>query len=138
MRSLLIHVSKDSLSTALQAALKAISANSSSRVLSGIHIQAQAEGLTLTASNIRMTIEYKLPVKMDSMIVHKPGEIVVPACYFYEIIRKLDPGLIRLEIAETLILNIQSGYTQFRLCGMDTANFRESITWIIQTPKRYA
>ncbi|WP_405176279.1 DNA polymerase III subunit beta [Paenibacillus sp. FSL H8-0261] len=123
MRSLLIHVSKDSLSTALQAALKAISANSSSRVLSGIHIQAQAEGLTLTASNIRMTIEYKLPVKMDSMIVHKPGEIVVPARYFYEIIRKLDPGLIRLEIAETLILNIQSGNTQFRLCGMDTAEF---------------
>jgi len=116
-------VSKDSLSTALQAALKAISANSSSRVLSGIHIQAQAEGLTLTASNIRMTIEYKLPVKMDSMIVHKPGEIVVPARYFYEIIRKLDPGLIRLEIAETLILNIQSGNTQFRLCGMDTAEF---------------
>ncbi|MEK4347959.1 DNA polymerase III subunit beta [Paenibacillus sp. FSL P4-0184] len=123
MRSLLIHVSKDSLSTALQAALKAISPNSSSRVLSGIHIQAQAEGLTLTASNIRMTIEYKLPVKMDSMIVHKPGEIVVPARYFYEIIRKLDPGLIRLEIAETLILNIQSGNTQFRLCGMDTAEF---------------
>ncbi|MEK4350121.1 DNA polymerase III subunit beta [Paenibacillus sp. FSL R5-0475] len=123
MRSLLIHVSKDSLSTALQAVLKAISANSSSRVLSGIHIQAQAEGLTLTASNIRMTIEYKLPVKMDSMIVHKPGEIVVPARYFYEIIRKLDPGLIRLEIAETLILNIQSGNTQFRLCGMDTAEF---------------
>ncbi|MFD5017899.1 DNA polymerase III subunit beta [Paenibacillus sp. NPDC058367] len=116
-------MSKDSLSTALQAALKAISANSSSRVLSGIHIQAQAEGLTLTASNIRMTIEYKLPVKMDSMIVHKPGEIVVPARYFYEIIRKLDPGLIRLEIAETLILNIQSGNTQFRLCGMDTAEF---------------
>lgn len=123
MRSLLIHVSKDSLSTALQAALKAISANSSSRVLSGIHIQAQAEGLTLTASNIRMTIEYKLPVKMDSLIVHKPGEIVVPARYFYEIIRKLDPGLIRLEIAETLILNIQSYNTQFRLCGMDTAEF---------------
>lgn len=123
MRSLLIQVSKDSLSTALQAALKAISANSSSRVLSGIHIQVQAEGLTLTASNIRMTIEYKLPVKMDSMIVHKPGEIVVPARYFYEIIRKLDSGLIRLEIAETLILNIQSGNTQFRLCGMDTAEF---------------
>jgi DNA polymerase-3 subunit beta len=116
-------VSKDSLSTALQAALKAISANSSSRALTGIHIQAQAEGLTLTASNIRMTIEYKLPVKMDSIIVHKSGEIVVPARYFYEIIRKLDPGLISLEIAETLILNIQSGNTQFRLCGMDTAEF---------------
>ncbi|WP_340008537.1 DNA polymerase III subunit beta [Paenibacillus sp. FSL K6-0276] len=123
MKFLLIHVSKDSLGTALQATLKAISANSSSRVLSGIHIQAQAEGLTLTASNIRMIIEYKLSVKMDSIVVHKTGEIVVPARYFYEIIRKLDPGLIKLEIAESLILSIQSGNTQFRLCGMDTAEF---------------
>ncbi|OMD72250.1 DNA polymerase III subunit beta [Paenibacillus odorifer] len=123
MKSLLIHVSKDSLSTALQAALKAISANSSSRVLSGILIQAQTQGLILTASNIRMTIEYKLPVKMDSVVVHNTGEIVVPARYFYEIIRKLDPGLIRLEIEESLILNIQSGSTQFRLCGMDAAEF---------------
>ncbi|WP_339315710.1 DNA polymerase III subunit beta [Paenibacillus sp. FSL R10-2734] len=123
MKILLIHVSKDSLSTALQAALKGISANSSSRVLSGILIQAQTQGLILTASNIRMTIEYKLPVKMDSMIVHKIGEIVVPARYFYEIIRKLDPGLIRLEIGESLILNIQSGNTQFRLCGLDVVEF---------------
>jgi len=82
VKFLLIHVSKDSLGTALQATLKAISANSSSRVLSGIHIQAQAEGLTLTASNIRMIIEYKLSVKMDSIVVHKTGEIVVPARYF--------------------------------------------------------
>lgn len=123
MKSLLIHVSKDSLGTALQAALKVISANSSSRVLSGILIQAQTQGLILTASNIRMTIEYKLPVKKDSMIVHKTGEIVVPARYFYEIIRKLDPGPIRLEIGESLILNIQSGNTQFRLCGLDVVEF---------------
>lgn len=123
MKSLLIHVSKDSLSTALQAVSKAISANSSSRVLSGILIQAQIQGLIITASNIRMTIEYKLPVKRDSVVVHNTGEIVVPARYFYEIIRKLDPGLIRLKIAESLMLNIQSGNTQFRLCGMDAAEF---------------
>ncbi|AIQ35259.1 hypothetical protein R50345_11945 [Paenibacillus sp. FSL R5-0345] len=123
MKSLLIHVSKDSLSTALQAVSKAISANSSSRVLSGILIQAQTQGLIITASNIRMTIEYKLPVKRDSVVVHNTGEIVVPARYFYEIIRKLDPGLIRLRIAESLMLNIQSGNTQFRLCGMDAAEF---------------
>lgn len=128
MKSLLIHVLKDSLSTALQAALKAISANSSSRVLSGILIQAQTQGLILTASNIRMTIEYKLPVKMDSVVVHNTGEIVVPARYFYEIIRKLDPGLIRLEIVESLILNIQSGTLNFVYVEWMQQSFRESNT----------
>lgn len=123
MKSLLIHVSKDSLSKALQATLKAISANSSSRLLSGILIEAKAQNLTLTASNIRMTIEYQLPTKMDSVMVINTGEIVVPARYFYEIIRKLDPGLIELEIVESMILSIQSGHTQFRLCGMATAEF---------------
>lgn len=123
MKSLLIHVSKDSLSTVVQATLRAITANTSSRVLSGIHIQVQDQGLTLTASNIRMTIEYKIPAKLDSMIVQRTGEIVVPARYFYEIIRKLEPGLIRLEITESLILNIQSANAQFRLCGMDVAEF---------------
>lgn len=120
---MLIHVSKDSLSAALQVVLKAVSANSSLPVLSGINIQVHATGMVVTASNMSMTIEYKIPIDMDSMIVHQTGGIVVPARYFYEIIRKLDSGWVRLEMIESLILTIQSEYTQFRLCGMDAAEF---------------
>lgn len=123
MKSMLIHVSKDVLSIALQAILPVISTNSSLRVLSGVFIRAEAEGLTLIASNVSMTIEYKIPVKTNSMVVQSPGEIVVPARYFYEIIRKLDPGLIRLEITEGFTLHIQTGNTRFRLCGMDAAEY---------------
>ncbi|WHY21547.1 DNA polymerase III subunit beta [Paenibacillus sp. G2S3] len=93
---MLFHVSKDSLSAALQVVLKAVSANSSIPLLSGIKIQAQASGLILTASNISMTIENKIPVEIEKLTVEKTGEIVVPARYFYEIIRKLDSGRIRL------------------------------------------
>lgn len=120
---MLFHVSKDSLSAALQVVLKAVSANSSIPVLSGIKIQAQASGLILTASNISMTIENKIPVEIEKLTVEKTGEIVVPARYFYEIIRKLDSGRIRLEVVESLTLSIQSENTRFRLCGMDATEF---------------
>ncbi|MBY3620305.1 DNA polymerase III subunit beta [Acinetobacter sp. CUI P1] len=120
---MLSHVSKDSLSTALQVVLKAVSAHSSIPILSGIKIQAQASGLTLTASNISMTIENKIPVEIEKLTVEKTGEIVVPARYFYEIIRKLDSGRIRLEVVESLTLSIQSDNTRFRLCGMDATEF---------------
>lgn len=121
MKSVLIHVSKDSLSAALQVVLKAVSANSSLPLLSGIMIQAEASGLTLTASNISMTIEYKILKDNAKLSVNNTGEIVVPARYFYEVIRKLDAGTVRLEVVDHLILSIQSANTQFRLCGMDVA-----------------
>ena len=123
MKSVLIHVSKDSLSAALQVVLKAVSANSSLPVLSGIMIQAEASDLTLTASNINMTIEYKILKDNAKLSMNNTGEIVVPARYFYEIIRKLDAGTVRLEVVDHLILSIQSANTQFRLCGMDAAAF---------------
>lgn len=123
MKSLLIHVSKDSLSAALQVVLKVVSVNSSLPVLTGIMIQAEACGLTLTASNITMTIEYKILKDIDKLSVEQTGEIVVPARYFYEIIRKLDAGSVRLEVEDPFMLNIQSANTQFRLCGMDAAAF---------------
>lgn len=132
MKSMLIHVSRDSLYMALQVILPAISTNSSLRVLSGIYIRAGAEGLTLVASSVSMTIEYKIPVKTDSMVVQSPGEIVVPARYFYEIIRKLEPGLIRLEITEGFTLQLQTGNTRFRLCGMDADEYPR-IQYIDQT-----
>lgn len=120
---MLFHVSKDSLSAALQVVLKAVSANSSIPLLSGIKIQVQASGLILTASNISMTIENKIPVEKDKLTVEKTGGIVVPARYFYEIIRKLDSGRVRLEVVESLTLSIQSENTRFRLCGMDATEF---------------
>jgi len=70
-----------------------------------------------------MTIENKIPVEIEKLTVEKAGEIVVPARYFYEIIRKLDSGRIRLEVVESLTLSIQSENTRFRLCGMDATEF---------------
>jgi len=57
------------------------------------------------------------------MTVQRAGGIVVPARYFYEMIRKFNSGFIILEIKDHLILTITSGHSQIRLCGMDSAEF---------------
>lgn len=120
---MLVNVTKDSLLDALQHVLKAVSANSPIPILTGINIQANANDLIFTASNSSMTIQYRIPQDRSSMTVQRTGGIVVPARYFYEIIRKFNTGLITLEIREHLILTISSGQSQIRLCGMDPAEF---------------
>lgn len=120
---MLVHVTKDSLINALQHVLKAVSANNSIPILTGINIQAHANDLIFTASNASMTIQYTIPQDPSSMTVQRAGGIVVPARYFYEIIRKFNDGVVTLEIKEQLILTITSGNSQIRLCGMDSAEF---------------
>ncbi|SDS74192.1 DNA polymerase III, beta subunit [Paenibacillaceae bacterium GAS479] len=121
MRSLFVQVTKDSLLNALQHVLRAVSANSPIPILSGINIQAQEGGLMLSASNTSLTIESR--ISPDNIDLQRTGEIVVPARYFNEIIRKLNAGLITLEVKEHLMLFVTSGGSQIRLCGMDSAEF---------------
>ncbi|MEK8129233.1 DNA polymerase III subunit beta [Paenibacillus filicis] len=123
MRSVLVHVTKDSLLHALHHVLKAVSANNSAPILTGIHIQAYANELVCTASNASMTIQSRIPQDNSSMTVQRTGGIVVPARYFYEIIRKFNAGFIYFETKDHLILTITSGNSQIRLCGMNPADF---------------
>ncbi len=123
MRLVLLDVTKDSLISALQHVLKAVSTNSLIPVLTGINVQAYAKELIFTASNASMTIQYRIPQDSRTMTVQRTGGIVVPARYFYEIIRKSDAGFIGLEIRDRLILVITSGNSQIRLSGMDPSEF---------------
>jgi len=123
VKTVLVHVTKDALIKALQHVLKAVSTNNPIPVLTGINFQASANELVITASNTSMTIQYRIPQDSSSKTVQRTGGIVVPARYFYEIIRKFDDGFIYLEITDHLILTIKSGNSQIRLCGMDSAEF---------------
>ncbi len=118
-----ISITKDMLMNALQRVLKAVSANCPIPVLTGIHIQAEADGLVLTTSNASMTIQYKIPSFSSGLAIRRSGSLVVPARYFGEIIRRLDAGCIDLEEREHLILTVTAGSSRIRLCGMDAAGF---------------
>ncbi|WP_405112013.1 DNA polymerase III subunit beta [Paenibacillus sp. FSL K6-1217] len=118
-----ISVSKDILLKALQLVLKAVPANQLIPILAGVHIQALANELIVTASNSSLTIHYRIPREDTSLTVHRIGEVVVPARYFCEIIRKSDSGMITLEVDSSLMLTISSEHTRIRLCGMDAVDY---------------
>jgi DNA polymerase-3 subunit beta len=119
----LVQVTKEVLLHALYPVLKAVAAHSPLPILSGIHIQADADGLVLTASNSSMAITCRIPQETGILTLQQPGRIVVTARYFYEIVRKLNPGVITLMGEDSFLLTLQSGGTQIRLCGMDPVEF---------------
>ncbi|MFC3747348.1 DNA polymerase III subunit beta [Paenibacillus sp. GCM10012306] len=118
-----VSVTKESLLHALQHVLKAVSANHLIPILSGVSIRKDQDVLIFTTSNTNMTIEYRIYLTNSSTLEQEDGAIVVPARYLYEIVRKLEPGSIRLETTEQMLLLLSSGETQIRLCGMDPVAF---------------
>ncbi|WP_017688378.1 DNA polymerase III subunit beta [Paenibacillus sp. PAMC 26794] len=120
---MLVEITKDSLMDAIQYVIKAVAANSSIPILQGIHIQANADGVTFRASNTSMTIQSLIAQDGVSVTVHRTGAIVIPSRYFHDIIRKFNDDQLILEIKESMILSIVSGHSQLRLCGMDPTEF---------------
>ncbi|MGZ9583099.1 DNA polymerase III subunit beta [Paenibacillus marinisediminis] len=137
MSSVLVHISKDSLINAVQHVLKAVSTNSPIPALTGVKIQADPSELIFTASNSSLTIQYRASQNNSSMTIARTGGIVVPARYFYEIIRKFDAGVVTLEIREHMVLTIISGHSQIRLCGMDPAEFPSTQFVESDTPLKF-
>jgi DNA polymerase III, beta subunit len=121
--SLLVEMTKESLMNAVQHVIKAVEVNTPVPILAGINIQARAEGITFTASNMSMTIQYTIPRDGISVNIQRTGEVVAPSRYLYDVIRKLNTDWIVLELKEQLILAIMSDHSQIRLCGMDSAEF---------------
>lgn len=105
---------------ALQHVLKAVSANNNPiSILAGIHIEATASELILTGSQTSISIEARIQQDRSALTVLEPGSIVVPARYFYEIVRKLDEGIVTVDGTKSIIAAISSEHTSIRLCGMD-------------------
>lgn len=120
---MLVEITKDSLMDAVQHVIKAVAVNSPIPILQGINIQAGADGISLTASDTSLTVQSMIPQDGVSVTVKRTGAIVIPSRYFYDVIRKLNDEMVVLEIKEQLNLNIISGHSQIRLCGMDSSEF---------------
>ncbi len=119
-----VSVSRERLSNGLQHALKAVSANHPISILSGVKLLVRRNGgLTVTTSNLSMSIQFMIPPDDETLSIREEGSIVINARYFYEIIRKLPSGIVYLELKEPLLLIITSGKSLFRLAGFDAEQF---------------
>ncbi|MBV7392194.1 MULTISPECIES: DNA polymerase III subunit beta [Enterococcus] len=109
----------------LQTVQRAISSKTTIPILTGVKIVLTSESLNLTGSNADISIETFLAVDDEKaqMMVESPGEIVLQARFFSEIIRRLPEDTFTLEVLDNYQVAITSGAAEFTVNGLDADNY---------------
>lgn len=123
---MLLRIQKDNLNESIQHVSKAISSRSPIPILTGILIVANENGVTLTASDTEISIQSHIPLqKADKEIVEivNPGNVVLPAKFFTEIVRKLPSPDVTIEVKQNFITWIRSGTVEIQIVGLDPEEY---------------
>lgn len=121
-----IRILKQDLNESIQHVNKAISSRTTIPILSGIKLDVNFQGVTLTASDTDISIQAFIPAEdQDKQIVQveRPGSVVLPAKFFVEIIKKLPSQEIEMEVHEGFQTSIRSGSTDIQMVGMDPEEY---------------
>ncbi|KRM92704.1 DNA polymerase III subunit beta [Liquorilactobacillus cacaonum] len=104
---------------------RAISTKTTIPILTGLKLKLEARGLTLTGSNADISIETFIPAEDDNfqLEVQEPGQIVLTARIFSEIIKKLPEDKLTLEVTNNYQTEITSGSASFNIKGLDAENY---------------
>lgn len=121
-----INILKNELNEAIQHVSKAISSRTTIPILSGIKLEVNYAGMTLTASDTDISIQSFIPAENDKDVivqVEQPGSVVLPAKFFVEIIKKLPSKEIRMEVKDGFQTFISSGSAEIQMVGLDPEEF---------------
>lgn len=119
-------IQRDKLMASIQDVMKAISSRAAIPILTGMKIEAKAEGITLTGSDSDISIESYIPAEEDGTINVEnieAGSVVLQARYFPDIIRKLPQKTVEIEADENFNITIRSGKAEFKLNGQDAEEY---------------
>ena len=119
MINLKIITTKENLLYGIQTVQKAISTKNTIPILSGILLKAKDNRLFFSATDLEIGIQCSVPVQTLS-----EGEVVLPARYFSELVRKLPETKITLEyIPENIEVKINYGDAEVNLKGWPGEEF---------------
>ncbi|WP_106769577.1 DNA polymerase III subunit beta [Paenibacillus faecalis] len=121
-----ISILKTFLNESIQHVSKAISSRTTIPILSGIKLDVNFQGVTLTASDTDISIQSFIPAedeKQTIVQVEQPGSVVLPAKFFVEIIKKLPSEEIQMEVKENFQTFIAAGSTEIQMIGLDPEEF---------------
>lgn len=112
---------KQDLLNAVSTVMKAAATKSSVPVLEGILLSTDDNSLVLTANDLSMGIECKIPaeVKVNGSVVASDAKI------FAEIVRKLPDDIIYFEVSENLNTVIKCQKSVYNIIGLNPAEFPE-------------
>lgn len=122
MKTLKLTIRKDALNEAIGQVIRAVSPRTAIPILSGIKLDADESGLTLTASDTDISIQSFIPAEKDGEPVVKlatPGSLVLGAKFFSEIVKKLPSNEVELDATDVHRAVIRSGSAEIELVGMD-------------------
>lgn len=119
-------IMRDELLDALNNVMKAISQKVAVPILTGIKIEIDEKGMTMTGSDSDITICTFVPAEKDGVQVIKvaeQGNIVLQAKVFSEIIRKLPTNEVNIQVTDGLQTRIHSGKSEFKLIGSSAEEY---------------
>lgn len=97
---------------------RAVSTKASLPALEGIYMRAQGSTLYLAGFDMELGISTTIPAQ-----VNKPGEIVLSARMFGDIVRKMPGERISIQIDEKYNTIIRGDVTEFAIVGMSAADY---------------
>lgn len=112
-----LKIKRELLLEGLNKVSKAISTKNLIPVLSGIKFDLSKEGLTLTASDNDIFIQYKID-DIENMSVLEEGSIIIQGKYIIDIVRKLSDEFINIEVYDDLKILIHTPNSEFNLNGI--------------------
>lgn len=108
---------REILADALNTAGRAASTRASLPVLSGVRLDVDRDSLTVTGTDIELTIRLSVPVHSD-----RPGSAVVPARLVGEIVKALPAGAVEVTATDDE-MTISAGRSQFSVRPLALADY---------------
>ncbi|GKT04326.1 DNA polymerase III subunit beta [Furfurilactobacillus sp. WILCCON 0119] len=104
---------------------RAISTKTTIPILTGLKLVVTDSDITFTGSDTDISIETTLRVDDDDaeLTVTEPGNIVLPARFFSEIVKRLPESTMTISVKEGFQANITSGAAAFTINGLDANNY---------------
>ena len=110
---------KNTLVQGLNIASRAVATKSSLSVIEGILCRA-GEGLSFTGYNMETGITYTVDADVSD-----PGQCILPARLFGDIIRRLPEGPVTVVVDETYKVSIRAGYASFTISAESADDYPE-------------
>ena len=108
---------KSMLVTGLNIAGRTVAQKSSLSVIEGILCKA-GHGLSLTGYNMETAITYEIEAEVSD-----PGECILPAKLFGDIVRRLPEGPVTVVVDESFKVSIRAGYASFTISAESAEDY---------------
>lgn len=108
-----IEITRDNLVHALGRVQGIVEKKNTIPILSNVCLEAAAERLNLTATDLEIGLSLSVPA-----IVDRGGKITVSAKKLFEIVRELPSGVLTLTAEENSWIHIESGNVEFKIVGL--------------------